>query len=139
GDNCGVQSVTNDHASTTFTIGTTTVTWTVTDIHSNSNTATQTVTVNDTEAPSITASSNVSVSNDAGACSAVLTLLPPTTGDNCGVQSVTNDHASTTFTVGTTTVTWTVTDIHGNSNAVTQNVTVTDNEKPSITASADVS
>jgi hypothetical protein len=40
--------------------------------------------------------------------------------------------------VGTTTVTWTVTDIHGHTNTATQDVVVTDNEAPSITAAADV-
>jgi hypothetical protein len=44
---------------------------------------------------------------------------------------------STTYPVGTTTVTWTVKDIHGNIITATQDVVVTDNEAPSITAAAD--
>jgi len=137
GDNCGVSSTTND-APAVFPVGTTTVTWTVTDIHGNSNTATQTVTVTDNEKPTITAPAAISVNNDAGICGAVVALGTPTTGDNCGVSSTTND-APAVFPVGTTTVTWTVTDIHGNSNTATQTVTVTDNEKPTITAPATVS
>src|SRR5882672_9759910 len=86
----------------------------------------------------ITAAADVAVNNDAGVCSAEVTLSAPTTGDNCGVQSVVNDHPSTTYPVGTTTVTWTVTDIHGNQNTATQDVVVTDNEQPTITAAADV-
>jgi hypothetical protein len=70
GDNCGVQSVTNDHASTTYPVGTTTVTGTVTDIHGHTNTATQDVVVQDNEAPSITAAADVAVNNTPGACSA---------------------------------------------------------------------
>jgi len=138
-DNCNVSTVTNDHASTTYPVGTTTVIWTVTDIHGNSNTCAQTVTVTDNELPTITCASNVSVNNTPGACTATVTLVDPTTGDNCGVSTVTNNHASTTYPVGTTTVIWTVTDIHGNSATCAQTVTVTDNEVPSITCASNVS
>ena len=129
-DNCAVQSVTNDHPSNIYLVGTTTVTWTVTDIHGNTETATQTVTVTDNQKPTITAPGAISVNNDAGLCSAVVSLGNPVRGDNCGVQSVTNDHPSNVYPVGITTVTWTVTDIHGNTQTATQTVTVTDNEKP---------
>ncbi|UKN02647.1 HYR domain-containing protein [Paracrocinitomix mangrovi] len=136
-DNCGVATVTND-APATFPVGTTTVTWTVTDIHGNSITCAQDVTVNDNENPTITCPADVTVSNDAGVCSATgVTLGTPTTGDNCGVATVTND-APATFPVGTTTVTWTVTDIHGNSVTCTQDVTVNDTENPTITCPTDV-
>ncbi len=102
------------------------MTWTVTDVHGNTNTDTQDVTVNDTEAPTITAAADVTVENDASKCSAEVVLTAPSTGDNCGVQSVTND-APAAFPVGTTTVTWTITDVHGNTNTDTQDVTVTNN------------
>jgi hypothetical protein len=138
-DNCAVQSVVSDHPSTTYPVGTTVVTWTVTDIHGNINTCTQSVTVTDNEAPSITCAGPVSVNNDAGLCTAVITLTAPTTNDNCAVQSVVSNHPSTTYPVGTTVVTWTVTDIHGNINTCTQSVTVTDNEAPSITCAGPVS
>ena len=49
-----------------------------------------------------------------------------------------SNDAPATFPVGDSTVTWTVTDIHGNSNSCTQHVVVTDNEQPSITCPADV-
>jgi large repetitive protein len=136
-DNCGVQSVVND-APSTFPVGVTTVTWTVTDINSNTATATQLVTVTDDEDPSITAPAAVEVSNDAGECFATIANLgSPSTDDNCGVQSVVND-APSTFPVGVTTVTWTVTDINSNTATATQLVTVTDDEDPSITAPAAV-
>ena len=137
GDNCGVLSVTND-APATFPVGTTTVTWTVNDIHGNVNTCQQTVTVTDNELPTIICPADVSVNNDPGQCYATVTLVNPVTGDNCGVLSVNND-APATFPVGTTTVTWTVNDIHGNSNTCQQTVTVTDNELPTIICPADVS
>ena len=146
GDNCGVASVTNSYnntadASGTYPVGTTTVTWTVTDIHGNTNTCTQTITVTDNEAPSITCAAAQTQTADAGVCNAAVTVAGPATGDNCGVASVTNSYnntadASGTYPVGTTTVTWTVTDIHGNTNTCTQTITVTDNEAPSITCAA---
>jgi hypothetical protein len=133
GDNCGVATTVSDHALTTYPVGTTTVLWTVTDIHGNTNTCNQTVTVTDNEAPSITCATPASVNNDLGNCSAVVTLTLPTVGDNCGLATTVSDHASTTYPVGTTTVLWTVTDIHGNTNTCNQTVTVTDNEAPVIT------
>ncbi|MDP3666621.1 MAG: HYR domain-containing protein, partial [Sediminibacterium sp.] len=129
-DNCGVASVVND-APSVFPVGTTTVTWTVTDIHGNKNTTTQSVTVTDNEKPTISIAP-VSANNDLGACSATVNIGTPVTGDNCGIASVVNNHASNIYPVGTTTITWTVTDIHGNKNTTTQSVTVTDNEKPTI-------
>jgi gliding motility-associated-like protein len=135
-DNCGVASVTNN-APATFPVGTTTVIWTVNDIHGNSNTCQQTVVVTDNELPSITCPANISVNNDPGHCYATVTLGTPVTNDNCGVATVTNN-APVTFPVGSTTVIWTVTDIHGNSNTCQQTVVVTDNELPTITCPADI-
>jgi len=132
-DNCGVQSVSND-APSNFAVGTTTVTWTVTDTQGNTATATQKVTVLDNQKPTITAPANVSVSADNGSCAATnVALGTPVTSDNCGVQSVSND-ATAAFPVGETTVTWTVTDVHGNTSTAQQTVIVVDNEKPTVTA-----
>jgi hypothetical protein len=131
-DNCTVVSVLNDHPSDIYPVGVTVVTWTVTDGNNNTATCTQTVTVTDAEAPSVSCSGNVVVNNDPGVCSAQVTLTTPATGDNCGVLSVTNDHPTTTFPVGTTSVIWTVTDIHGNTSSCEQTVIVTDNEAPVI-------
>jgi hypothetical protein len=133
GDNCGVASVTND-GTPPYPVGTTIITWTVTDVHGNSTRATQNVTVVDNQAPSITPPVNITVNADPGACSAATVVLgTPVTADNCGVASVTNN-ALPPFAVGTTVVTWTVTDIHGNTKTATQNVTVIDNQNPTITA-----
>lgn len=136
-DNCGVASVTNDHPSNIFPVGTTTVTWTVTDNNGWTNTATQLVTVKDAEKPTITAPSEVSVVNDPGACGAtILNIGTPVTADNCGVAGVSNDHPSNYYPVGTTIVRWSVTDVHGNvTDTATQKITVIDNELPTITVS----
>ncbi|MFN7013021.1 MAG: HYR domain-containing protein [Bacteroidia bacterium] len=142
-DNCGVASVTNN-APALFPVGTTIVRWTVTDIHGNvTDTATQEVVVIDNENPTITVS-NISVNNDATKCFATVTVDQPETADNCGVSSVVgvrsdNQPLTATYPVGTTTITWTVTDIHGNIKTAVQTIVVTDNEKPSITAPAMIS
>jgi len=135
-DNCSVASTTND-APDPFPLGATTVTWTVTDGSGNTATATQVVTVEDNEDPTITAPADVTVNVDAGTCEAALanvTLGNATTADNCSVASTSND-APTSFPVGATTVTWTVTDGSGNTATATQTVTVQDNEAPVLTVS----
>jgi hypothetical protein len=134
-DNCGVQSIENNGLSV-YPVGTTTVVHTATDIHGNSSTCEQIVTVNDTEAPTIDCPDHVSVNNDPGECSAALTVTAALATDNCGIESITND-GTLTYAVGTTTVTHTATDIHGNSSTCEQFVTVTDNELPLITCPAD--
>ena len=125
GDNCGVASVKNSYnntanASGTYPVGTTVVTWTVTDIHGNSSSCTQTITVTDNEKPVISVSPVLScfASNNFG-CSI---NLGATATDNCGVLSLTSN-APGCFPVGTTIVTWTATDIHGNVSTATQLVT----------------
>ncbi|WP_456315731.1 HYR domain-containing protein, partial [Pseudomonas shirazensis] len=122
-DNCGVASVTNN-APTSFPIGITTVIWTVTDNSGNTQTCTQTVTVTDTQKPTITCPANLTQAADANSCTATGVVLgTPTTADNCGVASVTNN-APTSFSIGITTVIWTVTDNSGNTQTCTQTVKV---------------
>ena len=115
---------------------TTTVTWTVTDGSGNTATANQVITVEDKQNPTITAPAAKTVSADAGSCTASnVSLGTPTTGDNCSVASVTNN-VPTTFPLGTTTVTWKVTDGSGNTATATQVITVEDKQNPTITAPA---
>ena len=137
GDNCPGENASND-APAAFPVGTTVVTWTVTDASGNTATCTQNVTVTDDEDPTITCPADVSVSADAGVCQATgVSLGTPTTSDNCPGESASND-APASFPVGTTVVTWTVTDAAGNTATCTQNVTVTDDEDPTITCPADI-
>jgi gliding motility-associated-like protein len=135
-DNCGVASVSND-APATFSIGTTTVTWTVTDDSGNTSTCEQIVTVTDDEAPQITCPTDINATTDLGSCFATVSLGTPVTSDNCGVASVSND-APANFPIGTTTVTWTVIDDAGNISTCEQLVTVTDDEAPQITCPSDI-
>lgn len=109
-----------------FPIGTTTVTVT----SSSGPVCTFDITVNDTENPVITCPANITVSNDAGECGAVVSYSVTAT-DNCPGVTVTSTPASgTVFPVGTTTVTSTATDANGNSVMCTFTVTVNDTEVP---------
>ena len=110
-----------------FNVGTTTVTVTATNGCGNPLCSFD-VMVSDNELPTITAPSDVTVCNGAS-----ITLGTPSTGDNCGVATVTNN-APGSYSVGTTVVTWIVTDIHGNTATATQNVIV--NALPSANISA---
>jgi hypothetical protein len=138
-DNCGIASTTgirSDGAllSAVYPVGTTTITWTSTDIPGNQSTASQTVTVTDVEKPTITAPGTYYVVNTPGQCGATIAGIgTPVTADNCGITSVTNNHPSTFYPVGTTIVTWTVTDTHGNvTDTAKQTIKVMDNELPTI-------
>ena len=154
GDNCGVTLQTwsmagatglsspgtgiNDISGQTFNVGVTTVTYYIEDAAGNSAQCTFDVTVTDNENPTITCATDQIQTADAGVCAAAVTVVAPVTGDNCGVATVVNDFngtadASDTYPVGTTTVIWTVTDIYGNTNNCNQDITVTDNENPTIT------
>lgn len=113
-----------------FSTGVTTVTLTA---MNNCGTATCSfnITVIDTVKPVITVS-NISrcFADDNFGCSI---NLGATASDNCQVVSFTSD-APGCFPVGTTTVTWTATDNHGNSSTKTQ--TVTRNPEINITVCA---
>jgi len=131
GDNCGVASVTNN-APTQFPVGATNVTWTVTDLGGLTATSLQVVTVIDTQPPTIICPATITVNADPGSTFATgVNLGTPVTDDNCGVASVTNN-APSQFPVGSTIVTWTVTDIHGLSTTCTQTVVVSDSQSPTL-------
>ncbi|MEY4791264.1 MAG: hypothetical protein RIT34_71 [Bacteroidota bacterium] len=127
-DNCTVASVTNN-APGLFPIGTTTVTWTVTDGAGNTATAIQLVNVVDQIAPEATAPAHVTVNTNNFCDATGVNLGTPEATDNCTIASIVND-APASFPIGTTVVTWTITDATGNFTTVTQNVTVVDTEAP---------
>jgi gliding motility-associated-like protein len=157
-DNCLIDSVNyvltgvttgdglNDASGTIFNGGITTVTYIVTDMSGNTSSCNFTITVTDIINPTISCPVNVVVNNDAGICGAVITgIVPTTTGDNCGVDSVSyvlsgatilgnglTDASGLTFNVGVTTITYTVTDLSGNTNSCIATVTVNDIENPTI-------
>jgi gliding motility-associated-like protein len=136
-DNCEVLSVTweADPANTNsgdYPVGVTTVTYTATDIYGNVSTHVFTITVIDTIAPVIAdCPADIVVSNDAGVCGAEVSWTAPTATDNCGIASIETTHSPDDFFgVGSHTVTYTVTDIHGNTSICAFTVTVNDSEAP---------
>ena len=129
----GVVSVSND-APATFPVGITTITYTATDAAGNTVSATQTVTITDTTAPVITLPADVNV--EANAVLSTVTLGTATASDVVdGVVSVSND-APATFPLGTTVITYTATDVAGNTATATQNVTVVDTTVPVLSVPA---
>jgi gliding motility-associated-like protein len=95
------------------------------------------VEASDTSDPVITAPSNIVTSTLTGLCSTTVDLGTPTTTDDCTVVSFTGTIAGYSgilsdyeYPNGVTTVTWTVSDIAGNTSSVNQTVTVNDNENP---------
>lgn len=116
-----------------FTVGTHIITATATNAVGSSS-VDFSITVVDHEKPVVTSTDQTQTA-DAGSCQATVTVTAPVTSDNCAVASVTNsingtNNASGIYSVGTTTITWTVTDIHGNVSIAVQNITVNDDEKP---------
>jgi hypothetical protein len=129
-DNCpGVGAVSRSGvpAGNVFPVGTTTLTYSATDAHSNTGTATQVVTVIDNTVPVISCPANITV-DPTCPTGAVVTYSTPTATDNCGVQSVTRNAGSlasgSVFPIGTSTVTHTATDIYGNTSSCSFTVTV---------------
>jgi uncharacterized repeat protein (TIGR01451 family) len=99
------------------------------------NTATTTTTASNPP-PVITCPANVSVPNDAGKCSAVVSYPPPGVTDNCpGVTVACAPPSGSTFPVGQTTVTCTATDSGGATSTCTFHVTVNDVEPPVVSCS----
>nr|UXE44305.1 hypothetical protein Hi04_10k_c1889_00026 [uncultured bacterium] len=138
GGNCAGATVTNN-APSSFPVGTTIVTWTVTDTAGDTASCQQKVTVTDNQKPSITCPANITQNNDTGKCSAVVTYSATAT-DNCdGTDAVTFSPVSgTAFPVGTTTVVATATDKAGNTASCSFTVTVNDKEPPKISCPANI-
>jgi hypothetical protein len=92
----------------------------------------------------ISCPSNIAVNNDAGTCGAAVTVPQPTALGFCGSYIIENDFnntddASGTYPVGATTVNWIAVDERQDTARCSMTVTVTDNEKPTITCPTAVS
>ncbi|SKB81480.1 gliding motility-associated C-terminal domain-containing protein, partial [Salegentibacter holothuriorum] len=143
-DNCSVGIVSgtrddNQALDAEYPVGTTTITWTVTDDNGNeAEPVLQTVTVTDNQAPVIAEVENINTTADANTCGAMIEITAPLASDNCSVGIVSgtrddNQALDVEYPVGTTTITWIVSDDNGNkAEPVIQTVTVTDNQAPVI-------
>ena len=137
-DNCSFTNLASTPPSgSTFPVGVTTVTNTVTDFRGNTSVCTFTVTVTDDQNPGIICPANLVLAADAGRCSRSNVTFSVSATDNCGLVTVVSVPPSgSTFPVGVTTVTNTVTDAGGNSSLCTFTVTVTDPDLPVLTCPA---
>jgi gliding motility-associated-like protein/uncharacterized repeat protein (TIGR01451 family) len=140
-DNCSIESVTVTEGlepGSEFPLGNTTVTYTATDSAGNTATSSFKVIVTDNQAPIIANVEAINTTADANACGAMVEIIAPLASDNCSVGMVngTRDDSQpldAEYPVGTTTITWTVTDDNGNeAEPVIQTVTVNDNQAPVI-------
>jgi uncharacterized repeat protein (TIGR01451 family) len=129
-DNCsGVGAVSRSGvpSGNFFPVGNTTLTYSATDAHGNTGSATQLVTVVDNTPPVISCPANITLEPTCPS-GAIATYTTPTATDNCGVQSVVRNAGSlasgSVFPIGTSTVTYTATDIHGNTSSCSFTVTV---------------
>ena len=150
-DHCtaaGALTWTKSHApGATFSVGTTTVTYTATDAAGNVSTICSfDITITDNEAPEITCPSNITVDNSPGFCyatAASFTITPPIATDNCNPDPTETPSRSdglamnANYPVGLTTITWTASD-GTNTSTCTQTITVVDSEDPTFTVPANI-
>ena len=127
-DNCDTGTIPGTTDAAPFPITTnSTITWTFTDATGNTTTQTQQVTIT----PDMTGPAPVEASLSAltGECSVTLAMAmaaAPTATDNCDVGTIpgTTDAASFPITANSM-ITWTFTDMTGNTTTQTQQVTIT--------------
>jgi hypothetical protein len=118
-------------------LGTTTVTCTATDDAGKQTSKTFTVTVVDTTKPTITPPADVTTEQTSRDGTKV-NLGTPTVSDLCDASPVVANNAPAVFPLGTTVVTWTATDAHGNQATAQQKVTVVDTKPPVVNAGPDL-
>ncbi len=117
----------------TFKAGTTTVTYVATDNFGGVSTCSFIVKLTENIPPEIRCPADKSLAADPGVCTrAVVSLGSPIASDNCGLASVTNN-APAIYQPGTNYVTWTATDKSGNTRTCVQEITIIDNQRPTIT------
>jgi len=128
-----------------FNVGTTTVTYTVSDPCGNTNTCTFQVTVTPNDPPDITCAADINQGTDPGLCSASLDPGYPTINSGLSVSLSWSMSGATTgsgtgpiapnpytFNAGSTLITWIATNISGSDTCV-QEVVVEDDEAPDFT------
>lgn len=128
-DNCsGVQTSCSPQSGSFFPVGNTTVNCTATDGAGRTATCSFTVTVNDCQAPTISCPPPITTCNTPGLCSAAVTYVVGSS-DNCQLPAnalVCIPPSGSTFPIGSTTVSCTVTDAAGLTASCTFSVTVND-------------
>ncbi len=125
-----------------FPLGTTVVTHSAVDGHSNTASGTQNVTVVDNVAPAISCPGAVTQGNDSGTCGAIVSSMATGT-DNCGATTIGGTRSdgqslAVAFPVGSTTISWTARDSANNQAGCDQTITIVDNQNPTIVCPANI-
>ena len=107
-----------------FSVGTTPVIYTFDNGNGGTVNCTFNVIVVDNQNPTITCPADVIVNANTSTGATNVNIGNPLFGDNCPGAMVSNNHPSTTYPIGETTVTWAVTDASDNVTICTQKVTV---------------
>jgi len=134
-DESGIQFIINN-APERFGLGTAIIIWTAIDNSGNSTIAIQEVNVVDTTSPTISPVSDMIV-EAAVPYENIVNFETPDTYDILGVMSITSN-APEFFPLGETIVTWTATDVVGNTSTTEQKVIVVDNTSPILQAPEDI-
>jgi len=140
-DNCaGAITATTTDPLVYPTAGTYTIQWTYNDGNGNTSTQSQTVIADDQVGPVVSSCpANINVFANTSGCNAIVTWTVPSATDACsGVGSSSSNNPGDIFTLGTTTVTYTFTDMSGNSSSCSFDVTVTNDLSISGTASDEI-
>ncbi|MDT0641669.1 LamG-like jellyroll fold domain-containing protein [Zunongwangia sp. F363] len=116
-----------------FPLGTTVITWIVSNAEGASDSDTQIITVEDNTDPTVI-TKNISIALDASGNASITSAdVDNGSSDNCGIKSYTLDKENFSCAdVGPNTVTLTVTDNNENSATATATVTVEDNTDPTV-------
>ncbi len=112
------------------------LTFFATDNAGNTSSCMPSVTFSDLIPPSISCPSNITIQVGQGSADVQIPLASlgtPIAGDNCSFPTITNDHPSDMYPVGTTFITWTATDGAGNESQCVQTITVSEDQSPVIT------
>ena len=128
-DENGILSLSNN-APSSFPLGINTIIWTAIDGVGNMAIAPQTVTIQDTTPPLISPLDIITLEAKSSTQNIVYFDVPSVT-DDVGVYSITND-APQVFPLGETIITWTATDVIGNTSILTQSVYLIDSISPRI-------
>ncbi|MBK7939748.1 MAG: HYR domain-containing protein [Lewinellaceae bacterium] len=149
-DNCPDATITHNYvtapnpwtlAGANFPVGSTTVIWTVKDKAGNTASCSITVVVTDTQVPEFVncPTTMVMVGNDVDQCSGKVNWSIPVAEDNCDILSILQTGGPASGTIinvspNPITITYTATDIHGNTALCTFQVLVVDTQNPEFDA-----
>ncbi len=137
-DNCGIASIElaqGNPSGSTIGVGTHVIGFIATDVNGNTATCSFNIVVIDLVDPTISnCPEDITIEATTGECGAIVNYDDPIGDDNCDFTMDVNDGlvSGSFFPIGTTTVTWTVTDVSGNTASCSFTVTVVDSTPPTV-------